>query len=109
RRALAYRLERTSSEPAYVDGRIIFRLQLEPGEAWHACALYVLTEDERVREPLSGCYAVTIGDTVSDTLEQEWQRQTTGLSSSNYEVNRAYQAAIEDVGTLRLFDEEFPP
>lgn len=109
RRSLIYRVEQQGSEPRYEDGSVFFRVSLEPGEAWHTCAYYVLIEGDRVREPLSTCYAVTLGDTESDTLEQQWQEETTSLVSSNPEVVRAYQASIEDIGTLRLYDDDFAP
>lgn len=109
RRSLTYRLVRRDSEPRYRDGRILFDITLQPGQSWHTCAEYILVEGDRAREPLSGCYAVTLGDSPADRLEQDWQDETTGLVSANYETTRAFQAAVEDIGTLRLFDDDLPP
>jgi glycogen debranching enzyme len=109
RRRLIYRLERADSEPHYAAGRLRFPVGLAPGASWHACGYFVLIEGDVVREPLSSCYAVSFGDSASDKLEQEWQDQTTHLSSGNPDVDLAFAASIEDIGTLRLYDDDLAP
>lgn len=112
RRALIYRLAKYDSVPHYANGRVVFEVRLDPGEAWHSCAHYVLIEGdrtERTKEPLYGCYTVTAGDTVMDRLQQQWREGATSLSSSVMEVTRAYQQSVEDIGALRLYDDDFAP
>src|SRR5919202_518787 len=44
RRQLAYRVLNNDSPVQYANGRVVFDLALEPGQSWHTCAFYVLTE-----------------------------------------------------------------
>ena len=36
-------------EPVYANGRLSFEVALDPGEAWHTCLLYALTDNESIR------------------------------------------------------------
>jgi glycogen debranching enzyme len=44
-----------------------------------------------------------------DRLQTEWRNMATRLTSANEDVYRAYTQAVEDMGALRLYDEDFAP
>ncbi|HZT05795.1 MAG TPA: glycogen debranching N-terminal domain-containing protein [Chloroflexota bacterium] len=109
-RRFIYRLLNCDSEPDYANGRVVFEVTLSPGESWHACAHYVLVEGGRARQPLYTCHAIAnTGDTAMDRLQTDWRAMATRLNSSNEHVYRAYTQSVEDMGALRLYDEDFAP
>ena len=107
KRVLAYKTLESGSQAHYSNGRIIFEVALEPGESWHTCALYILVEGDRVREPLYQCNTVLGTETSIDRLQSEWRAVATRLTSANEDVYRAYTQSIEDMGALRIHDLDF--
>jgi glycogen debranching enzyme len=108
RRTMICRLVKSDSPPHYANGRFTFELALPPGGRWHTCCDYVLVQGERVREPAYGCEYLA-GDTALDDLQRQWQRRATALTSANEDVYRLYRQSIEDMGALRLHDQDFAP
>ncbi len=108
-RRLIYRLLNSGVRPEYANGRVVFTIELQPGETWHSCAHYVLVEGTRARNPMYTCNAVSNGDTEMDRLQTEWRNLTTQITTSNEDVYRAYRQSVEDIGALRLYDDELPP
>ncbi len=108
-RKVTYRIVENDSRACYANGRITFEVALGPGASWHACALYVLAEGERVRTPRYSCDAVGGGDTDFDRLQADWQRRATHLTSANEDVYRTFRQSVEDMGALRLYDQDFAP
>jgi glycogen debranching enzyme len=105
-RQLIYRLLSSGSRPEYANGRVVFTVELVPGASWHTCAHYVLVEGDRARKPMYTCNAVRGGETGMDQLQAEWRSMATQLTSSNEDVYRAYRQSVEDIGALRLYDED---
>jgi glycogen debranching enzyme len=105
RRALVLRLARSSSPAHYANGRITFEIALAPGESWHTCCHYVLVLDERFLEPLHGCDHLS-GELAFDALQRQWQERATKVTSSNEEIYRLYRQSVEDLGALRLHDQD---
>lgn len=108
-RRLVFQLRDCSSPPEYANGRVVFDIALQPGESWHTCAHYVLVEGTRARQPLYTCNALGGGDTSMDRRQREWRDMATRLTSSNEDVYRAFTTAVEDMGALRLHDEDLAP
>jgi len=110
RRRLIYRLQSCGSRPNYANGRVVFEITLRPAEAWHTCAHYVLVEGNRARQPLYTCQGIGMDiETPMDRLQTEWRAMATRLSTSNEDVYRMYNQSVEDMGALRLYDEDFAP
>ncbi|MFL5577808.1 MAG: glycogen debranching N-terminal domain-containing protein [Gemmatimonadaceae bacterium] len=107
-RQFVYRLLEGGSRPRFANGRVTFEIALAPGGTWHSCCYYVLVLDDRVRYPAYGC-AHDLGDTEFDRRQREWQRRATKLTSSNEDVYRLFRQSVEDMGALRLYDEELGP
>jgi glycogen debranching enzyme len=108
-RRLVYRLLNAGSPSGYANGRVVFEVTLEPGASWHCCAFYVLVEGDRVREPLYECEALRGSDTPYDRLQSEWRAVATRLTSGNEDVYRLFNQSVEDMGALRLHDQDFAP
>ena len=108
-RRLVYRLLNASSRPGYANGRVVFEVAVQPGASWHCCAFYVLIEGDRVREPVYECEALKDGGTHFDRLQSAWRAVAMRLTSTNEDVYRVFQQSVEDMGALRLHDQDFAP
>ncbi len=107
-RKLVYRLDRSSSPGRYANGRVTFEIELEPGASWHTCAYYILETQDRTLAPLYSCHPLE-GGTPLDELQGQWQRVATKLTSANEDIYRFYRQSVEDMGALRLYDQDFSP
>ena len=107
-RSLIVRLIQSSSPPHHANGRLTFEIALAPGDTWHTCCNYTLAFDEKILEPLRGCsdrgHPLPV-----DALQHEWQERATKLTSANEEVYRLYRQSVEDLGALRLHDQDAAP
>ena len=107
-RCCVYRLLDSSSPASYANGRLSFVVELAPGATWHTCAHYVFIAGQRVRGPLYGCDHLT-ELTELDRLHGQWMGSATTLGSSNEDIHRLYRRSLEDMGALRLHDQDFAP
>jgi len=107
-RCLVFGLVQAGSAPVYANGRITFDIALAPGAQWHACCYYTLVQGERVRAPIYGCYDAA-RDTELDRLQHAWRANSTRLMSSNEHIYQLYRQSVEDMGALRIYDEDFAP
>ncbi len=107
-RCLVFGLVQAGSAPVYANGRITFDIALAPGAQWHACCYYTLIHGERVRPPLHRCYDAA-RDTELDRLQHAWRAHSTRLTSSNEHIYQLYRQSVEDMGALRIYDEDFAP
>jgi glycogen debranching enzyme len=92
-----------SGKPAavYANGRLSFEVALEPGEAWHCCLLYTLTDGERRFEPPRHCADETGKSTHAETMS-DWLQTVLKIRTSNEEFYRLYHQALQDMAALRL-------
>jgi glycogen debranching enzyme len=100
-RSLTVAVERNGPRAVYANGRLSFEVSLAPGEAWHCCLLYSLTDGDRYFAAPSHCVAD------SDKLEHagslaDWLRTVLKIHTSNEEFYRLYRQALEDMAALRL-------
>lgn len=108
RRSFVFRLACSNSPAHYANGRVTFDIALAPGGTWHTCCHHVLVFDDERVEPLRGCDP-TSAPLVLDDLQRQWKERATELTSANEEVYRLYRQSVEDLGALRLHDEDSGP
>ena len=91
----------TRQKAVYANGRMSFEVALNPGEAWHCCLLYKLTDGERQVAAPRGCIGQAHRSRRAQTLA-DWLRTVLKLRTSNEEFYRLYRQALEDMAALRL-------
>jgi len=89
------------TKAVYANGRLSFEVSLPPGEAWHCCLLYSLTDGDRHYAAPSHCVADShkLGH---DEVLADWLRTVLKIRTSNEEFYRLYRQALEDMAVLRL-------
>jgi glycogen debranching enzyme len=107
RRQLVYRLVDFDSPPLYANGRVYFELQLEPHQSWHTCTDFIMGRSRHVRDTTGDCNRHPLGRSKADHLQDLWRERATKLSTANEDVYRAYAQSVEDMGALRLYDQDF--
>jgi glycogen debranching enzyme len=104
-RECRYRIAESDSAPDYANGQLIFRIEIKPGAAWHACCEYILVCREQVRTPAHGC-PLDLDTTEAAKLHRRWIEGATALETSHEGLYRFYRQSIEDMGALRLHDHD---
>lgn len=107
RRRFVYRLLQCDSPAHYANGRIVFEIALQPAATWRACCYYELAEQDAPRAIVRGCDEA-VEEAVDERMER-WRGHATKLKTSNEDINLLYSQAVEDMGALRLYDEDFAP
>ena len=100
-RSVVISVHRSPTEPVYANGRLSFEVALAPGEAWHACLLYTLVDDNKPSTPPRDCTTHHHTSGHAETLA-EWLRTVVKIQTSNEEFYRLFQRALEDMAALRL-------
>ncbi len=115
-RALTYQITKTSSAVGYANGRLFFEIELDQNEHWQACADIMLEHGQHIKKPdprscsfdQKSSQATTSSQAQlhNDFAERQahWQASCTNITTSNNELHRMYRQAIEDVGSLRIYD-----
>jgi glycogen debranching enzyme len=99
KRSLAIKVRRAGSRPVYANGRVSFDIQLQPGEAWHACLIYEFAGREG-RAPKS-CIEAVLASPLA-TGPDAWAAGVLKLQTGNEEFYRYYHQAVADMAALRL-------
>jgi glycogen debranching enzyme len=105
-RGVIFQFVDADSRPQFANGRVVFDIALEPAQSWHTCACYHL-DDGRGLRYAHRCQRVD--DTDHDelaTLQAEWKSSATRLTSSNEHVYRAFTQSVEDMGALRMHEQD---
>ena len=117
-RAFSYRIA-NDANVGYANGRLFFEIELEPNQHWYSCGEMILEHGQYIQQPHPGaCSRVRQGTASAgavptagqeprsdfDDRQARWQARCTGLTSSNDNVERMYQQAVEDMGALRIYD-----
>lgn len=105
RRRLIYRVVECQARPQYANGRITFEIALPPGGSWHACCHYIFGLGDQAIAPSGNCHQ-TGSETERDRQQREWVERTTTLESSHNDALRLFSQSVEDMGALRLSDQE---
>ena len=103
----------------YANGRLFFEIDLEPNQQWHICGEMILEHGQQVkksaqgacRQQQQGTHAAGATPTRGqeprsnfDERQARWQANCTALVTSNNNLYRMYQQAVEDMGALRIYD-----
>ena len=94
---------RAKAEPPamYSNGRLNFDIAVAPGQTWHACLLYDITDGEQVmRAPEA--HTGENPDSPAAQMLAEWRQKATKLHTANEEFYRLYHQALDDLAALRL-------
>jgi glycogen debranching enzyme len=100
-RAVTTFVLRAPSKAVSANGRLSFEVALQPGEAWHACLLYMLEDGEQRFEAPHDCVGNTYKSRHPETMV-EWLKTVVKIESSNEEFYRLFHQALEDMAALRL-------
>ncbi|MEZ5411565.1 MAG: glycogen debranching N-terminal domain-containing protein [Acidimicrobiales bacterium] len=102
-RALAVAVERAGSLPEYANGGLSFRIELEPGERWHTCLLWVVEGNDLPAErPFRTCHNLRHGDHRMDQAQRTWIEQVATFSTPSLPAQEVIDRAVEDLAGLRL-------
>ena len=100
-RAVTISPARSSSKAVYANGRLSFEVALKPGEPWHCCLHYTLTDGDRHLTPPTHCIGYSHKSRHSDTMA-DWLKNVVKIQTSNEEFYRLFRQALEDMAALRL-------
>ena len=100
-RAVTISPARSSAKAVYANGRLSFEVALEPGEAWHCCLLYTLTDGDRHFASPTDCIGHSHKSHHAETMA-DWLQNVVKIQTSNEEFYRLFRQALEDMAALRL-------
>jgi glycogen debranching enzyme len=103
RRSCVLEAVASDSSPQYANGRLYYEVALEPGQRWHATHVLRLLGQSEPAEPTQ---PAADKRQAADERQARWYGIATSLTSSNEDVYRAYHQAVEDLGALRLEDDD---
>jgi glycogen debranching enzyme len=100
-RAVTISPTQLSTKAVYANGRLSFELALKPGEPWHCCLLYTLTDGDRHHASPNDCVGHSHKSRHAETLA-DWLKNVVKIQTSNEEFYRLFRQALEDMAALRL-------
>jgi glycogen debranching enzyme len=103
RRCCRMEVAQSDSPPQYANGRLYYEVALNPGQRWRASSVIHLLGDQEPAEPAQ---PAAERRRAHDDRQTRWYQAATSLSSANEDVYRAYRQAMEDIGALRLEDND---
>jgi glycogen debranching enzyme len=89
---------------AWADGQLALPLILEPRERRRLCLVVAPIVDNQLQEPLFGCGAFGVAAAQAGSTSAAWTTRATRLETPNATVQRAWDRAVADLGTLALGD-----
>ncbi|HET9221385.1 MAG TPA: glycogen debranching N-terminal domain-containing protein, partial [Roseiflexaceae bacterium] len=109
RRKLTLRFQNLTSPPVYEEGRVTFRVALEPHATWHACIDMIPWVDGRALAPLYSCRSFGGTHNHHDRLRDLFLDAATTFSAPESAtltsaVVGALEQAKHDLAALRLYD-----
>ncbi|HZR43790.1 MAG TPA: glycogen debranching N-terminal domain-containing protein [Ktedonobacteraceae bacterium] len=118
-RATIYQILNDETPVGYANGRIFYEIELEAGQAWHACSDIILEHGQQTKQPSQGSCSYGQSGTASsgatpspgqeprsnfDERQARWQARCTAIETPDNDLLRMYQQAIKDMGALRIYD-----
>jgi glycogen debranching enzyme len=100
-RAVTVAPRHQQGKAVYANGRLSFDVDLGPGQAWHCCLLYTLTDGARHFAAPADCVRHSKKSPHAESLAG-WVRAVLKIETSNEEFYRLYRQALEDMAALRL-------
>ena len=101
-RAVTISPARSSAKAVYANGRLSFEVALEPGEPWHCCLLYDLTDGDRHFHSADRLHRRTATNRRHAETMADWLENVLKIRTSNEEFYRLFRQALEDMAALRL-------
>jgi len=91
-----------SDTPAsYVNGGLLFRIAVEPRQAWHTCLLWRSAADGSAGNPPRRCGDVH-GDSDQHSAKKDWVSRATTFITSSPVVTQTVAQAVDDLAGLRM-------
>jgi glycogen debranching enzyme len=106
RREFRLKLNRHSTQAVYANGRIIFEIDLPPGEVWHACLLYAFADGDRCLKPPADCLTF-LAKTEEAKRLAKWRSKMPYIGTENEEFRQQVDQALSDTMALRLPSPDF--
>jgi glycogen debranching enzyme len=103
-RGVVLRFHAPGYVPRWDEDRVGYSLQLRPRERYHCCVRIAPVLDGRVQEPVHSCDAFGALATEASSARRGWTQGATRLHTRNWNVQRAWDRAIVDLGALALGD-----
>jgi glycogen debranching enzyme len=100
-RAVTISPMQSSAKAVYANGRLSFEVALKPGEPWHCCLRYTLTDGDRHVASPNDCVGHSHKSRHAETLA-DWLKNVVKIQTSNEEFYRLFRQALEDMAALRL-------
>src|SRR5229473_1901453 len=100
-RAVAISPAQSSAKAVYANGRLSFEAALKPGEPWHCCLRYTLTDGGRHLSSPPHCIGHSHKSRHAETMA-DWLENVVKIRTSNEEFYRLFRQALEDMAALRL-------
>jgi glycogen debranching enzyme len=100
-RAIRIRAGEASSPMSYANGRLSFKVELQPGGAWRAALLYDFADGDTWSTAPDECIGDEIGP-ASMRDAQRWKDEVLKVETSNTTFATAYAQAVDDMSALRL-------
>ncbi|SRR5579883_914410 len=98
-RSLIIQPERSSSQPHYANGRLLFDVVLDPGATWHSnIHFFALTDADCDRDQV----CVIPVRTEAKQVSEDFLAQATKFRASDAEITQYYQQALIDLSALRI-------
>lgn len=106
-RHMVYRLLSCGSAAHLANGRVVYELSLPANGSWHLASRFDLIRTETIPDAPP---EIRIGDDSELLrLQMGWEERATRLTSSNEEVYRLFNQSVEDMGALRLYEQDSDP
>jgi glycogen debranching enzyme len=105
RREVVFQISGPDSPPQFANGRVVFDITLQPSQTWHTCCCYLL-DDGHGLHGVQPCAEVKDAEDELAALQNEWTSSATKLESKNEDVYRAFTQSVEDMGALRMHEQD---
>src|SRR5271169_926570 len=100
-RAVTISPAHSPTKAVYANGRLSFEVALKPGEPWHCCVLYTLTDGDQHLASPTDCIGDSHKSRHAETMA-DWLQNVVKIKTSNEEFYRLFRQALEDMAALRL-------
>ncbi len=82
-------------------------LDIGPREIWSNCLEVALVVDGEIIEPAYRC-GEPVANSSTESQLTKWRAEVPVLTSDNFSLQSSVNQALDDIGSLRIFDPEFP-
>jgi glycogen debranching enzyme len=100
-RAIRVRASDAGSPMTYANGRLSFKIELQPGAAWRGSLLYDFADGDTWSNAPDECITDPVGP-ASNRDAKRWKEEVLKVETSNDTFAAAYSQAVDDMSALRL-------